>query len=154
MQERLIEIIVFLLGEFEQPQSQENYKDLSKELILLGYSEGEINLAFSWIFNHMQDQQAGLQDDFSFKSTSNRVLHDVEKMIISPEAYGYILQMRHLHLLTDYDIELVIERALTMGTSDITIDDIKSLTASMIFGSESNTDSFDGFFYPGSNTIH
>ncbi len=154
MQERLIEIIVFLLEEFGQQQSQENYKDLSKELILLGYSESEINLAFSWIFNHMQDQQAGLEEDFTFKPTSNRVLHDVEKMIISPEAYGYLLQMRHLHLLSDYEIELVIERALTLGTSNISLEDVKSMTASMIFGSETNSNSFEGFFYPGSNTIH
>ena len=37
MGERLIEIIVYLLQEFQQHQVNENYTDLSKELISQGY---------------------------------------------------------------------------------------------------------------------
>ncbi len=154
MQERLIEIIVYLLEEFKQPQNSDNYKDLSKELISKGYTESEISLAFSWIFNHMQQQQAGLDDEFTYSPTSSRILHDVERLIITAEAYGYLLQMRHLGLLSDYDLELVIERALSLGTSSITIEDVKSIAASLIFGADSNSSSFDGFFFQGSNTIH
>jgi len=154
MQERLIEIIVYLLGEFQQPQTNDNYKDLSKELISKGYTESEINLAFSWIFNHMQQQQAGMEEDFRYAPTSSRILHDVERLIITSEAYGYLLQMRHLQLLSDYDLEMVIERALSLGTSNITINDVKSLAASILFGSDVNSNSFDGFFFQGSNTIH
>ncbi len=154
MQERLIEIIVYLLEEFKQPQNSDNYKDLSKELISKGYTESEINLAFSWIFNHMQQQQAGLDDEFTYSPTSSRILHDVERLIITAEAYGYLLQMRHLGLLSDFDLELVIERALSLGTSSITIEDVKSIAASLIFGSDSTSSTFDGFFFQGSNTIH
>jgi len=155
MQERLIEIIVYLLGEFNQPQSKEKYTDLSKELVSLGYTENEINLAFSWIFNHMQDQQAGFEDEFQYAPHANRVLHDVERMIISADAYGYLLQMTHLGLLTDYEFELVVERALSIGSSNVTLDDIKSIAASIIFGGESGVNSFDGFFFTqGTNTIH
>ena len=76
-------------------------------------------------------------------------------MIITAEAYGYLLQMTHLGLLSDYDLELVIERALSIGTSNINIDDVKSITASIIFGGDSNFNSFDGFFFSqGTNTIH
>jgi len=155
MQERLIEIIVYLLGEFKQPQSDDKYTDLSKELVSQGYSENEINLAFSWIFNHLQEHQVGFEDEFSYAPNSNRVLHDVEKMIISAEAYGYLLQMTHLGLLSDYDLELIIERALSIGTSNITLDDIKSIAASIIFGGDSNLNSYNGFFFSqGTNTIH
>lgn len=155
MQERLIEIIVYLLGEFNQPQSKDNYKDLSKELVSLGYSENEINLAFSWISNHIQEQQNGANDEFTYAPHSNRILHDVEKMIITAEAYGYLLQMTHLGLLSDFDLELVVERALSIGSANITVDDVKSIAASIIFGAESNFDSFDGFFFSqGTNTIH
>lgn len=155
MQERLIEIIVYLLGEFKQPQSSEKYTDLSKELVSKGYTENEINLAFSWIFNHLQEKQDGYEDEFRYAPNSNRVLHDVEKMIISADAYGYLIQMTHLGLLSDYDLELVIERALSLGTSNITLEDIKSIAASIIFGGDSNFNSFEGFFFSqGTNTIH
>ncbi len=155
MQERLIEIIVYLLGEFKQPQEDDNYKDLSKQLVNLGYTESEINLAFSWIFNHLQEQQAAMEGEFEYGPSSSRILHDVERMIISAEAYGYLLQMTHLGLLSDFELELVIERALSIGTSNISIDDVKSIAASIIFGTESGSNSYKGFYFSqGNNTIH
>lgn len=154
MGERLIEIIVYLLQEFQQHQVNENYTDLSKELISLGYSENEINTAFAWIFNHMQNLSSNDTDGFQYKEGSNRVLHDVEKLVLQPDAYGYILQLRHLDLLSDYDIEVVIDRALSLGTPTITADDIKSIAATIVFGGDSNS-AHDGFFYiSGSNTVH
>ena len=154
MQERLIEIIVFLLGEFSRNEKSENYLDLSNELISKGYSENEINLAYSWIFNHLQSGKDRPKEEFEYVADSNRLLHDLEKIIISSEAYGYLLQMRHLGLLSDFDLELVIEKSISLGTSDISLDDIKTIAASLIFNSDSNYN-FDGYFYHmGTNTIH
>lgn len=155
MQERLIEIIVYLLGHFQQPQSKEDYSDLSRELKSRGYTENEINLAFTWIFNHLQNKNAVNEEEFSYVRGSTRVLHDVERLVIDPQAYGYLLQMQHLGLLSDSELEFAIEKALSMGTTTITIDDIKSIAASIIFNSESTDGSWDGFFFhPGTNTIH
>jgi uncharacterized protein Smg (DUF494 family) len=154
MQERLIEIIVFLLGEFYRDENTKNYPDLSKELISQGYSENEINLAYSWIFNHLQTEKDSPKGNLEYNGYSSRILHDLEKIIISSEGYGYLLQMRHLNLLSDFDLELVIEKAISLGTSDISLDDIKSIAASLVFNSDSNYN-FEGYFYhKGSNTIH
>lgn len=153
MQERIIEIIVYLLEEF-QHQSDENYMDLSKELISRGYSENEINLAFSWVFNHLQVSRSERYDAIRYAEHSTRVLHDLEKMVISAEAYGYLLQLKHLGLLSDFDLEIVIDRSLALGSSSIDVDDIKSIAASLLFGSDSSN-SLDGFFFQQvSNTIH
>lgn len=154
MGERLIEIIVYLLQEFQQDQSKENYKDFSKELISKGYTENEITMAFGWIFNHMQTQPAEDAETFHYTQDSSRVLHEVEKLVFQPQAYGYLIQLRHLNLLSDYDVEVVIDRALSMGTPTVTVDDIKSIAASLIFGANSGG-VHDGFlFISGSNTIH
>jgi uncharacterized protein Smg (DUF494 family) len=154
MQERLIEIIVFLLGELSRGEDIKHYPDLSKELISQGYSENEINLAYSWIFNHLQAEKDKTKEAFEYTGDSDRLLHDLEKIIISSEAYGYLLQMRHLNLLSDFDLEMVIEKAISLGTSNVSLDDIKSIAASLIFNSDSNYN-FEGYFYhKGSNTIH
>ncbi|HGY54097.1 MAG TPA: DUF494 family protein [Caldithrix abyssi] len=154
MQERIIEIIVYLLEEFRQEHTEENYSDLSKQLISLGYTESEINLAFSWIFNHLQSTGSGNGEEFSYSLGSNRVLHDVEKLVISAEAYGYVLQLRHLGILSDFDLEIIIDRALALGTTSIEIADIKAITASLLFGSDSGN-SWEGYFFQqGNNTVH
>ncbi len=102
----------------------------------------------------MQNLPINNKDGFQYKEGSNRVLHDVEKLVLLPEAYGYILQLRRLDLFSDYDIEVIIDRALSLGTPSITADDIKSIAATIIFGGDSNT-AHDGFFFiSGSNTVH
>ncbi len=153
MQERIIEIIVYLLEEFQQKQSNEQYTDLSKELLSRGYTDSEINFAFSWIFNHLQ--KSGEEKlEFSYEPDSIRVLHDLEKLVIAPEAYGYLLQLLHLGMIKEVDLEDVIEKSLSIGSTHITLEDIKSMAASVIFNPETNP-SLDGFFFhQGTNTIH
>lgn len=153
MQERIIEIIVYLLEEFQQKQNNEKYTDLSKELLSRGYTESEINFAFSWIFNHLQ-KSSEEKLEFSFEKDSIRILHDLEKLVIAPEAYGYLLQLLHLGMIKEVDMEDVIEKALSIGSTHITLEDIKSMAASVIFNPETNP-SLDGFFFhQGTNTIH
>jgi len=154
MEERLVEIIVYLLKEFRHKQQAQNYTRLSEELLSQGYTSDEISLAFKWIANFWQDSSVE-EDEFNYLERSARILHDVERLVINPEAYGYLLEMRHLGLLSDMDVESVIDRALSLGTATITIDDIKSIVASIIFGLESKHNSWEGFVFPkGSNTIH
>jgi uncharacterized protein Smg (DUF494 family) len=153
MQERIIEIIVYLLEEFQQKQNTEKYTDLSKELLSRGYTESEINFAFSWIFNHLQ-KSGDEQLEFSYEKGSIRVLHDLEKLVIAPEAYGYLLQLLHLGMIKEMDLEDVIERALSIGSTHVTIDDIKSMAASVIFNPETNPSMEGFFFHQGTNTIH
>ncbi len=155
MEERLIEIIVYLLEEFRFHSRQQNYNEMSKELLSRGYTKDEINLAFKWIANFWQDRNSSAEDEFNYTQRSTRILHDVERIVINPEAFGYLLQMRHLGLLSDADMEMVIDKALSLGTASITIDDIKSIVASIIFGMDSKHNSWEGFVFPkGSNTIH
>jgi len=154
MQERIVEIIIYLLEEFRHQQSDETYHDLSNELMSRGYTENEINFAFSWVFNHLQGKSGGRSEQFEYSENSNRVLHDVERLIISPEAYGYLLQLKYLGLISDYELESIVERMLSTGSSSVSLEDVKALTASMLLGSDANN-SWDGvFFHPGTNTIH
>lgn len=154
MQERIVEIIVYLLGQFQEETSNENYTDFSRELISQGYTRDEINLAFSWIFNHLQGEHAEKSQELHYFGDGVRILHDLEKLVISAEGYGYVLQLLHLGLLSENDIEIIIERALAMGSMNVTLEDIKSIVASLIFGAETSN-SFDGFLlHQGTNTIH
>ncbi|HED11051.1 MAG TPA: DUF494 family protein [Caldithrix abyssi] len=154
MQERIIEIIVFVLEEFKTSHTEENYVDISKNLMSRGYTESEINLAFSWIFDHLQRNVSPDEEEFHYQENSIRVLHDLEKMVIEPDAYGYLLQLLQLGLISETDMEDVIEKALSLGSTRVTLEDMKAFTSSLIFNRE-NPNSLDGFFmHPGTNTIH
>jgi len=151
MQERIIEIIVYLLSEMQQERKQKAKIDLTHDLMLRGYTEIEINLAFSWIFNHLQRSSKGQEDDASLQDLGE--FPELEKLVISSEAYGYLIHLIQLGIIGDQDLELFIERALAYGKDDISVDDLKSIIASILFGLD-NRSSFNGYtFYSGDLTI-
>ena len=150
MQERIIEIIIFLLEQFQHKPDKDSAKDLSEELASRGYTDHEINLAFSWVTNHLQARTMDDDGDYGANTAVGDV--DLEKLIITPEAYGYLIQVYHLGMLKEYDIEDVIDRALSVGSNHITLDDVKKVTAAIIFNSESGSNNL--FFQSGSNSIH
>jgi uncharacterized protein Smg (DUF494 family) len=133
MQERIIEAIVYLLTEMQQERSRKDKINLTHALLLKGYTEVEINLAFSWIFNHLQNPPhesilpSENQDDLD-------QLDDLDELVIAPDAYGYLLQLLNLGVVRENDMQIIIERALAYGKDDINLDDLKSIVASIIFG--------------------
>jgi len=144
MQERIVEIIVYLLSEIHQERRKKDKVDLTSALQLKGYTEIEINLAFSWIFEHLRKPPSeifggGAGEDFEYEDMA-----DLESLVISPDAYGYLIQLLHLGIMKDRDMEIFIERALAYGKDDISVDDLKSIVASIIFNTD-NASMFGGY---------
>src|SRR5438552_18502393 len=90
-EERILEIVVFLLTEIRQNKqvSEIDLKPLSER----GYTQGEISTAFSWLFER----------GFDARKTKNfegfRMFHEIERRALSREAQGYLLQLRALGVL-------------------------------------------------------
>ncbi len=155
MHERLIEVIMYLLKEFKSNRTNENYHTLSQELSARGYSNVEINFALNWIFNNLSQKQGKIDQDIEYSSRANRLLHQLERIILTPEAYGYLLQMHQLGLLNDAEFEEVIDGAILEASPVIDIDDIKRIAALVVFGGDpEKKGAWEGFLFPfGSNTI-
>jgi len=151
MQERIIEIIIYLLEQFQQKPDKNSPINHSQELISRGYTDNEINLAFSWISNHLQTRTMETDEQYAFENSEE--LTDLEKLIITPEAYGYLIQIYQLGMLKEYDIEDVIDRVVSKGKGNhITLDDVKAVAASLIFNTDGGSDTM--FFQNHSDSIH
>ena len=61
-----------------------------------------------------------------------RMLNDFERSLISPQAYGYILQLSQLGLLDDLQIEELIERAIFTCAESVELHDLKRIVSSII----------------------
>lgn len=148
MPERIIEAIIILLSKLQENQIVNAYVNLSKELSTQGYTESEINLAFSWIFNHLKkDRSYDFQDD-DFVALEDEFMDDPNEQILSPEAYGYLMQIVQLGMLSDNQVEEVIEKAVEKGGSAISTDEVKSIVANVLFDSDRiNNTAFNSYFY-------
>ena len=154
MYERVIEIIVYLVNELRtDPTSTNNsqFKLLSQELTDNGYTESEINFAFSWILEKVKIDSAN-KNQLPF-IRSHRILHDFEKLAISSGAHGYLIQLRELDLIDDVEMEQIIEKALLSENNPVSVNEIKEIVSSLIFNQE---DIMDGslFLLDNSYNVH
>ncbi|UCD94654.1 MAG: DUF494 family protein [Candidatus Zixiibacteriota bacterium] len=133
MGNRVLEIVVFLMTHIKDHQGQlENIDDISSYLKSNGFTDNEISSAYSWVLDQMQPGSEFLptetQADFSF-----RILSEPERRNFSPDAMGYLLQLRHLGLLSDSQIELILERGTLVGPSPVDLEQMKLVVGALLF---------------------
>ncbi len=146
MNERVVEILIYLMSEIRRSQSVSPKLDiLSHNLIEKGYTQSEISSALTWLLDRLDHESEEVlhKQTPAFKD-SFRHLHEIERSIISTDAYGYLIQLRELEIIDEMDFEQILERALMLGISQVNIGDMKSVVAS-ILGSTDNI--LDGAFY-------
>ncbi len=150
MHEKLVEILVILMDKIKRKGLGGGQMELlTGELQDQGYSQQEISTAFSFLIERAQDSSSVSAPD----SRSFRVLNDVERIFISKEAYGYLLQLASLELISPGELEGIIDKALMVATPFLSIDDIKLLAAEVLFDIPGGID-FSGENLPPTDTVH
>lgn len=133
MQGKLIEILIILMNEINRRGVEfDQMEILSDKLLNQGYSEREISTAFSWVIERMGEFDKSIEP----RPGSFRILHDIEKVFISPEAYGYLLQLYSLKLLNMDEMERIIEKSVISSSPRMKIEDMKSLVIDVLFDEE------------------
>jgi uncharacterized protein Smg (DUF494 family) len=135
MDERLVELIVAIVDRLvARDKETSTVESLTRGLMSDGYSLGEINTAFMWLYHTVDEsffEEGKVLPQHGSKDTL-RMLNDFEKTLISPQAYGYILQLSQLGLLDDLQIEELIERAIYTSVDIVELKDVKRIVPSII----------------------
>ncbi|MBC8484872.1 MAG: DUF494 family protein [Bacteroidetes bacterium] len=151
MQEKIIEIIVYILSEIKN-RKQIGDIDL-KKLAKIGYTESEINTAFAWIYSRI-NQGENIFKGKKRLSKSKRFFHDIEKDILTTDAMGYLISLFELGLLSDTDDELIFDKIFYSGFEIIGKAELKILLASIILDLDNKSDKLDRLVLQNNDTIH
>ena len=134
MNEKTIEILIQLLGHIKDHNlDMESLNEFSEHLVTRGYSENDVSEALGWLFDRLSvlaGKSSGVLDQ---KTESVRVLHDFERMKISPDMFGYLLKLRSTGVVTAAQMERVIEYCLLFGPAPASEADINEIVASILF---------------------
>ena len=152
MQEKIVEIIVFLIHEI-----QHNKRLGEIDLRLLserGYTDNEISTAFSWLFDKINLGENVLTNESRKSPRSQRILHDAERAVITPEAHGYLIQLRELGLLDDMEVETAIDRIMMAGFGQVGMQEMKSVIASIMFDYDDSNRIGSRLMLNSKDTIH
>ncbi|MGQ9603890.1 MAG: DUF494 family protein [bacterium] len=140
MDNRIVEIIVAIVDKLiEVPEESCTVEEITNSLLEDGFTAGEISDALAWLYYAVDDRLL-TNGRIAARTVSRRglrVLSEFEKSVISPEAYGYILQLTQLGLLDDLQIEDLIERAIVMCTETVEVADIKQVLPTILLEASS-----------------
>jgi len=149
--EKIIEIIVHLLSELK------NNKQLAEvdmeNLENLGYTQNEINTAFSWVYSKIYAGEKIFLDP-KLDTRSQRFLHDAEQNIVTPEAFGYLIQLKELSLINNMDIDLILDKIMVSSYNHVSKEDMKSIIASYLLDLDEMNDTNSRIMINITDTIH
>jgi uncharacterized protein Smg (DUF494 family) len=152
MFERIIEIIVFVIGELNRN------KDISdidvKKLKDLGYTTSEISTAFSWLVDRVEFSEELFREEAETGPKSFRVLHEAEEELFSKDAWGELIQLQRLGVIDNQTIEIIIERAMMSGNKVVSSKLLNNILANVLFSPIENSTRGNRIMLKGNDTIN
>lgn len=134
MNNKTIEILIYLLGYLKDNNfDDDSLSEFSENLVINGYSENDVADALGLILeklSYVPMRQAEVSEQ---KSTSVRMLSNIERLNISPDVYGYILKLKSLSLINGSQMEKLLDYCMFSDSRRITEDEINEIVAEIIF---------------------
>jgi uncharacterized protein Smg (DUF494 family) len=134
MNERVLEIVVFMVSRLRGAVGEvAHYNQLAIDLQSRGFTEREINLACSWMFDRYGAEVNTLSKTAHAWKSSVRILSPRERIALSSQAVGYLMQLVKLGILRATDFEEVVEACAQSGRHAMCIDEMKSIISGALF---------------------
>lgn len=150
MRNRILEIVVLMVDFIQEHQGQVySSEELSSSLKTMGYSDYEISSAYLWLLERFDNAPEKYYSDFKKIRSTNRVLTDLERRLLTSESQGYLLKLLSLSIIEQEQFESVLEQASLYGIQPVTCDQVKQIVASLIIKGISD---IDGISRDDSNT--
>jgi uncharacterized protein Smg (DUF494 family) len=137
MDQRIVEILMYVIGEIRSRRIRpDEVEAISDGLVAQGFTPREVATALSLFIERFQRRIQRREPSFAAQPQSHRVLHPVERLFLSSEAYGYLLQLHHLGILDAEDLEAILQRVLMMGSVRVGEEEMKLVVASYLVESD------------------
>lgn len=122
-------IVALLLQILERIRTGESIHRVRGHLLERGHSSSDVSLALTYLL-HVSDAYPDLPAEVKMDEPSGiRVLSETESWALSSEAYGYLLKLRELNLISALQMEQIVDELL-MSTDEIAgVEDVKEVVA-------------------------
>ncbi len=118
---KIVEVITLILDNLKKDYSLE---EVNKLLINKEYDKQTISAAFSLLFDKVLTTKINNNNNKYLKKQSFRILSNEELDLIGKDIYNYILNLFNLSLISNEDIEFILDHASSLHDRALTREDI------------------------------
>ena len=132
----MFDVLVYLYENYWRPDACPEPRQLSRKLSAVGFEAEEINDALKWLdgLAHTAEGDSGSPARLQPQAGSLRVYPTHEREVLGDESIGFISFLESAGVLAPAMREMVIDRALAVGSGRIELDDLKIIVL-MVFWS-------------------
>ncbi len=157
MSERVMEIVAYIVDAMQSSLDEAifgQFENLSTLLIEQGYTENEINSAFSWLIEKIPPD---MDSDYSIEQVppdqQDRTWYNFDKSAFTPAGSNSLIHLHELDIIGEEEIEQILNHSHRNGKHGITLYEIKAMVSSLIFNTNPVMDgSF--FVFNKDNQVH
>jgi Smg protein len=149
----MFDILVYLYETYYRPDACPEPAALARKLSAIGFDDLEISEALDWLSG--LTEMAGEEHLDADASTGTRYYVDEEYTELGSEAIGFIQFLESAQVLGPVQREIVIERALALDESPVTLGKLKIIVLMLLWsqGKEPDALIFDDLFDPDDEQI-
>ncbi|MBD3403660.1 DUF494 family protein [candidate division GN15 bacterium] len=135
VESKILEIVVYLIDHIRENQGRlSDMDDVSSDLRSMGYTDNEISSAYCWVMDRYGSGDSVYFSDFPDEHFSSRILTHAERFQFATDAHGFLLKLLNLGLIDDEQLEMVLDRGAMLGPKPITLEQVKLIATSYVFG--------------------
>jgi Smg protein len=119
----MFEVLVYLFENYFEANIRPDLSTLARELSAAGFEEEDINGAFDW-FSALEEKSQQSPGS-SGSAGSLRLYGEIESQKISSDSQSFLMFLEQAGVLTPAERELVIDRAMALPGSEVTLEETK-----------------------------
>ncbi|APG24975.1 MULTISPECIES: DUF494 domain-containing protein [Syntrophotalea] len=132
LKERVLAIVSIIAHYIMEDGQLPANGDLVEELLAVGFEADEIDAAFNWMENLSMHPDAD-PSTRPLTVPSQRIFTAEECQAIAREARGFLMRVREMGIIDGNLLEEIIQKALNTDDDEVSLKDIKTLTALTLF---------------------
>jgi Smg protein len=142
----MFDILVYLYETYYRPDACPEPEALARKLSAVGFDDVEISEALVWLTD--LTEMAGAEHSDVVASTGTRFYVAQELDVLGSGAVGFIQFLESAKVLSALQREIVIERALALGESPVSLGKLKIIVLMLLWsqGKEPDALMFDDLF--------
>ena len=142
----MFDILVYLYETYYRPDACPEPEALARKLSAVGFDDVEISEALVWLTD--LTEMAGAEHSAVVASTGTRFYVAQELAVLGSGAVGFIQFLESAKVLSALQREIVIERALALGESPVSLGKLKIIVLMLLWsqGKEPDALMFDDLF--------
>ena len=120
----MFEVLVYLFENYLEADIRPDQNTLTRELSAAGFDQDDIERAFDW-FSALENMTSAAGTPATQEPAGFRIYAEQESLKISAESRSFLMFLEQAGVMQGSQRELVIDRAMALPDSTVTLDKIK-----------------------------